>query len=143
MNTKRLIVLAAIETVVIALGVCLLLFAFRYTPPSSTPYRHQARRGVQSKKVGPTRLRSRGRSTAHTFRKRLIQRAWPRTASNLRGCSRKWPTFPKMSCSPMSADGVRIPNASTKTSDADKHGVGPPTQAVASQPGAPPAAPAL
>jgi hypothetical protein len=36
-NTKRLIVLAAIETVVIALGVCLLLFAFRYTPPTSTP----------------------------------------------------------------------------------------------------------
>ena len=33
MNTKRLIVLAAIETVVIALGVCMLLFAFRYTPP--------------------------------------------------------------------------------------------------------------
>ena len=37
MNTKRLIVLAAIETVAIALGVCLLLFAFRYTPPTSTP----------------------------------------------------------------------------------------------------------
>lgn len=37
MNAKRLIVLAAIETVVIALGVCLLLFAFRYTPPPSTP----------------------------------------------------------------------------------------------------------
>jgi hypothetical protein len=36
-NTKRLIVLAAIETVAIALGVCLLLFAFRYTPPTSTP----------------------------------------------------------------------------------------------------------
>ena len=30
MTTKRLIVLAAIETAVIALGVCLLLFAFRY-----------------------------------------------------------------------------------------------------------------
>jgi len=37
LNTKRLIVLAAIETVAIALGVCLLLFAFRYTPPTSTP----------------------------------------------------------------------------------------------------------
>ena len=37
MNTKRLIVLAAIETVAIALGVCFLLFAFRYTPPASTP----------------------------------------------------------------------------------------------------------
>jgi hypothetical protein len=36
-NTKRLIVLAAIETVAIALCVCLLLFAFRYTPPTSTP----------------------------------------------------------------------------------------------------------
>jgi hypothetical protein len=36
-NTKRLIVLAAIETAAIALGVCLLLFAFRYTPPTSTP----------------------------------------------------------------------------------------------------------
>ena len=75
MNTKRLIVLAAVETVAIALGVCLLLFAFRYTPPSSTPYRHQARRGVQSKRVGHTPLRSLGRSTAHTFKKRSIQRA--------------------------------------------------------------------
>jgi hypothetical protein len=37
MITKRLIVLSAVETVVIALGVCLLLFAFRYTPPTSTP----------------------------------------------------------------------------------------------------------
>ena len=37
MNTKRLIVLVAIETVAIALGVCLLLFAFRYAPPTSTP----------------------------------------------------------------------------------------------------------
>jgi hypothetical protein len=36
-KTKRLIVLAAIETVVIALGVCLLLFAFRYTPPNRPP----------------------------------------------------------------------------------------------------------
>jgi hypothetical protein len=35
MNTKRLILLAAIETVAIALGVCLLLFAS--TAPTSTP----------------------------------------------------------------------------------------------------------
>ena len=35
MNTKRLIVLAAIETVAIALGVCLLLLW--YTAPTSTP----------------------------------------------------------------------------------------------------------
>jgi hypothetical protein len=42
-----------------------------------------------SKRVGPTPLRSPGRSTAHTFRKRSIERAWPRTAANLRGCSRK------------------------------------------------------
>ena len=38
MITKRLILLTAIETVAIALGVCLLLFAFRYTsdPDSHT-----------------------------------------------------------------------------------------------------------
>jgi hypothetical protein len=36
MNTKRLIVLAAIETVAIALGVCLLLLASRYAAPTPT-----------------------------------------------------------------------------------------------------------
>ena len=50
MNAKRLIVLAAIETVVIALGVCLLLFAFRYTPPTSTPT--GAKQDVESRAIG-------------------------------------------------------------------------------------------
>jgi len=36
-KTKRLVVLAVIETAAIALGVYLLLFTFRYTPPTSTP----------------------------------------------------------------------------------------------------------
>ncbi len=99
MNTKRLIVLVAIETVAIAMGVCLLLFAFRYTPPTSTPIPAPSKTwSPEQAGSWPTHLRSPGRSTAHTFRKRSIQRAWPRTASNLRGCSRKWPTFPMTSC---------------------------------------------
>jgi hypothetical protein len=66
MNTKRLIVPAAIETVAIALGVCLLLFAFRYTPPTSTPIPAPSKTWSPEQAGWPYPLRSPGRSTAHT-----------------------------------------------------------------------------
>ena len=50
MNTKRLIVLAAIETVAIALGVLLLLFAFRYT--SNLDAHTGAKQDVESREKG-------------------------------------------------------------------------------------------
>jgi hypothetical protein len=94
MNTKRLIVLAAIETVAIALGVCLLLFAFRYTPPTSTPIPAPSKTWSPEQAGWPYPSPIAWEKYRPYFRKRSIQRAWPRTASNLRGYSRKWPTFP-------------------------------------------------
>jgi hypothetical protein len=93
-NTKRLIVLAAIETVAIALGVCLLLFAFRYTPPTSTPIPAPSKTWSPEQTGWPYPSPIAWEKYRPYLQEEIDTAAWPRTASNLRGCSRKLPTFP-------------------------------------------------
>ena len=97
MNTKRLIVLAAIETVAIALGVCLLLFAFRYTPPTSTPIPAPSKTWSPEQTGWPDPSPIAWEKYRPYLQEEIVQRAWPRTALNFRGCSRKRPTFPTTS----------------------------------------------